>query len=99
MATTRYNPAYSGFFESEARYALLWGGRGSGKSYATAQKFVMRCLQNDRERILVYRKVLKSCRTSTFQLIRDVLSDMRIEATVNRVDMHIAFPRGSHPRA
>lgn len=90
-----YNPAYSDFFQTESRYAVLYGGAGSGKSYAAAQKFVYRCLKTPGERILVVRHVLRTCRASTFRLLRDVLRTTATEAAVNRSDLAITFPNGS----
>lgn len=97
MGKTRvaYNPVYSRYFQSEARHCILYGGRGSGKSFATAQKHVKACLERPDERVLTIRRVLKTCRHSTFQLYRDVLSAAHIEAAVNRAEMMITFPNGS----
>lgn len=91
----KYNPAYSGYFETDARHALLWGGRGSGKTMAAVQKTIMQCLRYPGFRHLTLRKVLKSCRHSTFQAYRDELTRLGIPHKVNRVEMGITFPNGS----
>ena len=91
----RYNRVYSDYFQAENRHAVLYGGRGSGKSVAVAQKHVAACGRNGAERVLVVRKVLKTCRHSTFQLLRDTLTSAGIEAAINRAEMTITFPNGA----
>lgn len=91
----KYNPVYSRYFQAEHRTAVLYGGRGSGKSVAVIQKHVKKCLAIPDYRHLTLRKVLKTCRHSTFQLYRDVLTGAGIEAAINRVEMQITFPNGA----
>ena len=53
----RFNESFTEFFKSELRYAILWGGAGSGKSYAIAQKIITRIIRpNEKHRILMVRK-------------------------------------------
>jgi len=91
----QYNSRYSGYLKSEDRYAVLFGGAGSGKSYTVAQKLVYRCVQNKRERILVIRNVYRTCRESTFRLLIEVASAFGVEVTANRSDLSITFPNGA----
>lgn len=93
--TVRYNPVYSRYFNAQQRTCVLYGGRGSGKSVAIIQKHVKKALETPGYRHLTIRKVLKTCRHSTFQLYRDELQSWGIEAAVNRVEMMIGFPNGS----
>jgi phage terminase large subunit len=91
-----YNPVYSDYNESDKRYAVLWGGAGSGKSHATAQKHVVRALRNPGERFLIARQVARTCRASTFRLLLDVVRDLGVGCHVNASEMTIAFPNGSN---
>jgi phage terminase large subunit len=55
----------------EHRYQVLYGGAGSGKSYAAAQKAVYDLLFNPKKiRYLIIRKVAKTLRHSAFSLIK-----------------------------
>ena len=57
-----------------ARFKVLWGGRGSGKSTAMADAIVVRCVQGT-ERVLCTREIQRSIKSSVHQLLKD-----RIEA-------------------
>lgn len=89
------NRAYHPAILSQKRYLVLYGGAGSGKSYFAAQKVNQRCDATPGERFLVIRKVARTLKGSTFQLLRDVLSHEHIEHTANRSDLAIRFPNGS----
>lgn len=70
-------PVYEPFRQSEARYRLLLGGSGGGKSVAAAQWDLSRLLKPDRFfRLLVVRKIARTCRYSTFQAYLDILEAM-----------------------
>jgi phage terminase large subunit len=90
------NYAYSQALDWKERYLTLYGGGGSGKSFAAAQKLVIRCLQGSGERILYTRKVGRTLRNSCFTLIRDVISTMGVpNVLVNKTEMSFTFPNGS----
>jgi phage terminase large subunit len=90
------NYAYESALQWQGRYLTLYGGGGSGKSYAAAQKIVLRCLQNPSERILYARKVGRTLRNSCFTLIRDVIHDMGIpNVLVNKTEMSFKFTNGA----
>ena len=94
-STVRYNRVYGPWFVATNRHAVLYGGRGSGKSVGVAQKLIKDCGTTPGERVLVVRKVLKTCRHSTFQLFRDLLTKAGIETAINLSEMQITFPNGS----
>lgn len=86
---------------------LCVGGYGSGKSYAIAQKIILKLLQEKRT-CLVVRNVFDTMRESCFQLLKDVLqksnmladSNYRLKTSTERVvavtsPMEIRFPNGS----
>jgi phage terminase large subunit len=60
------------------RYILLYGGRGSGKSFFVAQLYVILARQKKYFRGYMMREVLGDIRNSQFQEIKDLLTDMGI---------------------
>lgn len=78
------------------RYEVYYGGAGSGKSYFVAQKLVYKALRANR-RILVLRKVNKTTKNSTFQLLLNTLSSWQLlnKCRVNKSDYTITLPNGS----
>ena len=86
---------------------LLVGGYGSGKSYNTALKIVLKCLSEYRK-VLVVREVYDTIKESCFDLFREILTDLGLLAgeTYNRLErktkvvmkqgpMEFKFPNGS----
>ena len=85
---------------------LLIGGYGSSKSYQTATKLILKCLQETRK-VLVVRDVYESMRESCFDLFVEILTDMHLLASAdNKVDrltkvqskttpLELKFPNGS----
>ena len=78
------------------RYNVFYGGAGSGKSFFVAQKLVYKALA-DRRKILVLRKVGRTTKNSTFQLILDTLAQFKIKdrCKINKTDFSIELPNGS----
>ena len=78
------------------RILVFYGGAGSGKSFFVAQRMVIKALRS-RRKILVLRKVNKTTKASTFQLLLDTLSQFNImdRCNVNRTDYSITLPNGS----
>lgn len=84
------------------------GGYGSGKSYATAQKIIIKLIQEKRK-CLVIRKVYDTIRESTFALFLDILENMDFlsennrkyvnnkdgKVIPNRSPLKLIFPNGS----
>lgn len=96
VATLNFPEAFCPMLESDERHKLVFGGAGSGKSYAAALYFLLRCLQERGHSILVVRKVAATLRQSVYyrmllvareaglgHLLRCTLSPMeiRIERT------------------
>jgi phage terminase large subunit len=67
-------PVYWDAFNWTGEYLVLIGGAGSGKSYFIAQKLIARCMANPGERILLIRKVYKTCHASVYQQVKDVMA-------------------------
>lgn len=78
------------------RYEVYYGGAGSGKSKFISQKLVFKAMRG-RRKILVLRKVGRTTKQSTFQLLLDTLSDwhMMDKCKINRTDYSITLPNGS----
>ena len=77
------------------RTIVLYGGAGSGKSHATAQRILNLFYSGQDLRILVVRKTGPALRITAFQLLLDLLEEMKLPYTVNYSDMVIRNPRGN----
>ena len=92
-----FAPVYLPYLEDwEKRYMVFYGGAGSGKSYAIAQILVYKALKSKRK-ILVLRKVNRTTKNSTFQLLLDTLDKFKILnlCNINKTDFSIILPTGS----
>ena len=92
-----FAPVYLPYLEDwEKRYMVFYGGAGSGKSYAIAQILVYKALKSKRK-ILVLRKVNRTTKNSTFQLLLDTLDRFKILnlCNINKTDFSIILPTGS----
>lgn len=69
------NPVYLPFMRSRERFCVLYGGAGSGKSYAAAQKLILRLMAEDDHNILCVRKTGASVVKSQFPLLRSVIRE------------------------
>jgi len=75
------------------RYSVVYGGAGSGKSYAIAQRVVVSA-STEPTRWLVVRKVGTTLKDSVFQLIRDIVTHEEIPCRINLTDKTFTFPGG-----
>ena len=97
----KINEHFIPFFKTRKRYAISYGGAGSGKSVSIAQKIITRCLGEAKggntHRILCVRKVKSSIKESVFKLLRDQISDLELSTyvKVNQTDMSIRFNNGA----
>lgn len=92
-----FAPVYLPYLEDwEKRYMIFYGGAGSGKSFFVGQSLVYKALCS-RRKILVLRKVNKTTKNSTFQLLLDILSQYKIlkYCEINKTDYTIILPSGS----
>lgn len=78
------------------RILVFYGGAGSGKSFFVSQRLVYKALRS-RRKILVLRKVNRTTKASTFQLLLDTLEQfgIRDRCSINRTDFTITLPNGS----
>ena len=95
--TNIFNPVYLPYLEDySTRFLVFYGGAGSGKSHFIAQRLVYKALKDTRK-ILVLRKVNRTTKASTFQLLLDTLNQFGIlnYCVINRTDFSITLPTGS----
>lgn len=93
-----YNRHFEPYFLSENRYAVLYGGAGSGKSHSIAQKLVERCTHNDeKHKFLVVRKFRTTLEGSVFTLIKSIIIDFGIfqYVNINNTKMSFTFSNGN----
>jgi len=88
---------YDNAFFSEARHLVMVGGAGSGKSYFSADKCILRMIEASGHRIGVFRKVARTIKRSVWQLLRDRLCHWNIDhlCQLNKTDFTIKFVNGS----
>lgn len=85
------NQAFLPLFFCEARYLVLMGGAGSGKSIFAGRKILERCTTEKGHRILVCRKVARTLRDSCFAQLCGQLNQYypQIKWTSNKGDLVI----------
>jgi len=84
------------FFDQNqaARFIVSYGGAGSGKSRAVAQRFVLNLIEGTNERMLVTRKTLPSLRITAYRLVLDLLKEVGFplnQDTWNKSEMLIRW--------
>ena len=85
-----FNAAYLPLLEDEAhRYLVMYGGAGSGKSVFAAQRLVVRMMSKKLCNVLVVRKVGDTNRTSTFALLRQIISRWGLSSIFDVTDLRI----------
>jgi phage terminase large subunit len=89
------------FINNKDRYQILRGGAGSGKSFAAAQKLILRVLfaqENDMvHSFACLRKTLPDVRKSVFSLIKHFINEWNLGSLVkiNQTHMTFRFKNGS----
>ncbi len=82
--------AFHGNYYSHREH-FIYGGAGSGKSYAIAQHLILQLLGNDYFRCVYMRKVARTIRNSQFLLFKDIIRQWGIGELIDirEVDMTI----------
>lgn len=75
-------PVYREFIESNKRFCVLLGGAGSGKSYVSATKVVLRIITQPDVGFLVLRKISRTIKPSVFKDIVDIIDSMGMSSLV-----------------
>jgi phage terminase large subunit len=91
------NAVYDEFMFSEARHFGLLGGAGSGKSYACADKLIMRAITERGHRLCAFRKVARTVKRSIFALLVERIAHWGLTdmTALNRTDYTIKFQNKS----
>jgi len=81
------------FFSNRSRFLVYMGGAGSGKSYAAAQKVLIRCFKERNHNIIIIRKVARTHKLSTYKLFKKLVTDYGLTSYVqfkdSTYDIHI----------
>lgn len=93
----KFNPAYKKAHDTKARYRILMGGAGSGKSHFVSQELLINMLVNREYQYLVVRKTGKSLRQSVFRLLTTLISeyDLKRYFIINNSDLSLHCVNGS----
>lgn len=94
---TKLNAAYKEARLTDARYRVLYGGAGSGKSHYMAQETLINMIESSKFSYLIVRKTGKSIRNSVFRLLVEMISDMGLNSLfkINKTEMTITSLTGS----
>jgi phage terminase large subunit len=84
------NKFYPLIFDTH-RIIVLVGGASSSKSYSTGQKIINRIIEEKNHKYLIVRKVAKTIRHSTFDLLVAILNDwgMKDLFKINQTDLRM----------
>lgn len=86
-----FNDVYLPYLENQDRYLVFYGGGSSGKSYFIAQRYIYKLIHPQRCNLLVTRNTGDTNRTSTFPLLKQVISNWNLSEhfKINESDMRI----------
>lgn len=87
-------PEKLGILFKPARYKILYGGRGSGKSWGIARALIIKAIEG-KKRILCTREVQRSIKDSVHKLLSDQIEAMGLSAAFQILDTEIRGPNGS----
>lgn len=80
MIRTEVNEIYAPMYSTKARYILLYGGRGGGRSYAGVQFFLIQMRSPQYFRGYFMREIFGDIRESLWRDFKDLISDLGIES-------------------
>lgn len=91
------NAAYKPATQTKARYRILYGGAGSGKSHFVAQEVLLNMMSDKEYSYLVVRKTGKSIRNSVFRLLTEMINDKGLSGyfKINKTEMTIMCVTGA----
>ena len=86
-----FNDVYLPFLNNTDRYLVFYGGGSSGKSYFIGQRYIYKLIHPTRCNLLVVRNTGDTNRTSTFPLLKQVISNWNLSEhfKINESDMRI----------
>jgi len=80
ISPRRFNDIYLPYLNNDSRYLIFYGGAGSGKSYFIASRYVIKLLECAKFNLLVVRAYAKDNRTSTFNLLKQIINQWGLSA-------------------
>lgn len=86
------SPRYEQLFDEKARYLVMCGGAGSGKSEFAARKLLYRSKKEGGHRFLILRKVRSRVRESVLEVCKRLLDESGERYDFNKTERIIAFP-------
>ena len=92
-----FNDAYYPLLYDKARYIVLYGGAGSGKSVFAAQRYIVKLLESEKCNLLAVRKVSNTLRDSVFAELRKIIRKWKLDKLfdVKESDMRIRCANGN----
>ena len=78
------NPTMQRVFKSNARHLLVYGGAGAGKSYAVAQKLIIKALYYGDRRIIATRKTMPALKATSIELVKYLLEKYNVPYKENK---------------
>lgn len=93
----KLNPVFKDAYKSNARYRVLYGGAGSGKSHFVGQEVILNMLSSGKFRYLGVRNTGRSIRHSVYKLLVDLISEFNLGSffKINISEMSITCKNGS----
>lgn len=97
MVRVEMNGVYKDAQRTKARYRVLYGGAGSGKSHFVAQEILLNMISVQHYSYLAVRKTSKSIRNSVFRLLVEMINEMNLQGffNVNKTEMTITAINGN----
>ncbi len=89
-----FNDFYFELLESDKRFQILYGGKGSSKSYTISQYLLLYAIHK-KTRIVVFRKYQSTNKTSTINLMQDIIDDLNLNRFVTSKEFKFEFYNGS----
>ena len=89
-----FPPRLKGFYRAGPRYFVLYGGRGSAKSWSAAEYVLLSGLER-RHRILCAREIQKSIKASVKKLLDDKINAMGLRPYYRSTDTSIVGVNGT----
>lgn len=93
----KVNESFEAFFSSHKRDLVSYGGAGAGKSWAAAQKLILKCFKYPKRKVIITRKYGPSLRHTCFDMVCDILKDYGLWDRIksNQTEMSLQYPNGS----
>lgn len=74
------NPKFLPIVDCDDRYLILWGGRGSSKSYSVPYKLIYRCLSDPYFKFILIRNNYNSIKDTSYSQIKNTIYTLRLES-------------------